>query len=83
MADNGPCSICKELSKFGAFGMPCKPTSCQCRCHWKSRAAILKKTYGDNPRNRPNFIANQTKVNTRLLNEIEKAPSESYNHGNI
>lgn len=41
---DGPCSICRELSSFGAMGAPCTPMSCQCICHRKSRIGIQQKT---------------------------------------
>ncbi len=41
---NGPCKICKELSSFGAMGMPCTPSSCACTCHRKSRILQNRKT---------------------------------------
>lgn len=41
---NGPCDICREISSFGGLGMPCKPTTCGCSCHNRSRKVIMKET---------------------------------------
>ncbi len=40
----GPCDICKEISSFGALGMPCRPQTCQCICHRKTRALAQRET---------------------------------------
>jgi len=52
------CGICKRITRD--YGMPCMPTSCQCICHRKSKAAIDKVT------------GNMEIINARIAKETKR-----------
>lgn len=69
MGVEGPCSICREISSFGAQGMPCTPMSCQCPCHRRSRILMKQKT-GQVLGKGNRHIINEVKYN--IPNPMEK-----------